>query len=169
MFDFNTSVRFNEYYMVKDPMLEKNLFDYKDTNPLIDTLLGYLQQGKGIVLYFYPKDNTSGCTTQACELQLKQDEFNSLNLITIGVSRDSLKSHENFASKHDLKFPLLSDSETALCELFGVWIEKSMYGKKYMGIERSTFYIDASGVVQKEWRKVKIVGHWDHVLKEIKK
>ncbi|MBA4250059.1 MAG: peroxiredoxin [Candidatus Puniceispirillum sp.] len=150
-------------------MLEKNLFNFKGTNCLIDILLGYLEQGKGVVLYFYPKDNTSGCTTQASDLQLRQDEFNSLNVITVGVSRDSLKSHENFASKHNLKFPLLSDSETVLCEWFEVWKEKSMYGKKYMGIERSTFYIDLSGIIQKEWRKVKIAGHWDQVLKELKK
>lgn len=169
MHNFDPSFCFSELDMVTESILNKNLFDFKDASPLVSCLLDYLDQGKGIVLYFYPKDNTSGCTKQACELQLLQNKFEQFGVITIGVSRDSLKSHEGFSLKYDLKFPLLSDEDTSLCELFGVWKEKSMYGKKYMGIERSTFYISSSGEIKAVWRKVKVPGHWDQVLQEIKK
>lgn len=121
-----------------------------------------------IVLYFYPKDDTPGCTTEACDFR---DNFNKLKkegVVVLAVSRDSLKSHEKFAAKHDLNFPLLSDEEGKVTEAYGVWVEKSMYGKKYMGIERATFLIDPSGKIAHIWRNVKVTGHVDDVLKAIK-
>ena len=116
-----------------------------------------------IILYFYPKDNTSGCTQEACDFR---DNINRLtNYATvIGVSPDSIKSHKSFKEKQSLNFILLSDPEHKLAEEFEVWKEKSMYGKKYMGIERSTFIIDKSGEIEKEWRKVKVKGHVDEVI-----
>ena len=123
--------------------------------------------GKKIVLYFYPKDNTSGCSKQAQEFSLKQTEFEKLDVMIVGVSKDSVKSHKNFCLKQDLSIMLLSDPELILQNQFGVWKEKSMYGKTYMGTERSTFLLNETGVVIKEWRKVKVPGHVDVVLKHI--
>ena len=119
--------------------------------------------GKRVILYFYPKDNTPGCTKEACDFR---DNINRLtNYATvIGVSPDSIKSHKSFKEKQSLNFILLSDPEHKLAEEFEVWKEKSMYGKKYMGIERSTFIIDKSGEIEKEWRKVKVKGHVDEVI-----
>ncbi len=119
--------------------------------------------GKRVVLYFYPKDNTSGCTQEACDFR---DNINRLtNYATvIGVSPDSIKSHKSFREKQGLNFTLLSDTEHLLAEEFGVWKEKSMYGRKYMGIERSTFVIDSQGNIEKEWRKVKVKGHVDDII-----
>lgn len=119
--------------------------------------------GERIVLYFYPKDNTSGCTQEACDFRENKSRWTSKAMV-IGVSPDSIKSHKNFQEKHGLNFVLLSDSEHILAEKFGAWGEKSMYGKKYMGIIRSTFLIDKNGDVVKEWRKVKVKGHVDEVL-----
>ncbi len=120
-------------------------------------------KGEKIVLYFYPKDNTSGCTQEACNFR---DNLNRILKYAkiIGVSPDSIKSHLSFKSKQDLNFPLLSDDEHKLAEAFEVWKEKSMYGKKYMGIERSTFIISPDGEIEKEWRKVKVNGHVDEVI-----
>ena len=120
-------------------------------------------KGEKIVLYFYPKDNTSGCTQEACNFR---DNLNRILKYAkiIGVSPDSIKSHLSFKSKQDLNFPLLSDDEHKLAEAFEVWKEKSMYGKKYMGIERSTFIISPNGEIEKEWRKVKVNGHVDEVI-----
>lgn len=120
-------------------------------------------KGQKVILYFYPKDNTSGCTQEACNFR---DSFNRLTskATVIGVSPDSVKSHINFKEKQSLNFILLSDPEHKLSEAFGAWGEKSMYGKKYMGIIRSTFYLDEKGATQKEWRKVKVNGHVDEVL-----
>ena len=120
-------------------------------------------KGQRVILYFYPKDNTSGCTQEACDFR---DNINRLtNYATvIGVSPDSIKSHKSFKEKQSLNFILLSDPEHKLAEEFEVWKEKSMYGKKYMGIERSTFIIDKSGKIEKEWRKVKVKGHVDEVI-----
>ncbi|MDP3371804.1 MAG: thioredoxin-dependent thiol peroxidase [Candidatus Paracaedibacteraceae bacterium] len=126
-----------------------------------------MYKGTPIILYFYPKDNTSGCTQQACELRDLLSEFKKHKCLVFGVSKDEFKSHENFTSKFDLNFPLLSDSDGVLCEAFGVWKQKSMYGKTYFGIERSTFYIDDSFTIRHIWRKVKVSGHWDIVLKTI--
>lgn len=120
--------------------------------------------GKKVVLYFYPKDNTSGCTQEACAFR---DNYNRLlsKAVVIGVSPDSIKSHIGFQQKQNLNFILLSDPEHKLSEAFGVWKEKSMYGRKYMGIERSTFILDEQGKIIREWRKVKVSGHVDDVLK----
>ena len=120
-------------------------------------------KGQKVILYFYPKDNTSGCTQEACDFR---DNINRLtNYATvIGVSPDSIKSHKSFKEKQSLNFILLSDPEHKLAEKFEVWKEKSMYGRKYMGIERSTFIIDKSGNIEKEWRKVKVKGHVDEVI-----
>ena len=124
-------------------------------------------KGEKVVLYFYPKDNTSGCTQEACDFR---DNLNRLtpHVKLIGVSPDSIKSHKSFKEKQDLNFVLLSDFEHKLAEKFGVWKEKSMYGRKYMGIERSTFVLDKDGNVEKEWRKVKVKGHVDEVLEYLK-
>ncbi len=123
--------------------------------------------GKKVVLYFYPKDNTKGCTQEACDFR---DNFNRLTpfATVVGVSPDSIKSHKNFREKQGLNFILLSDPEHALAEKFEVWKEKSMYGRKYMGIERSTFILDEKGNIQKEWRKVKVKGHVDEVINYLK-
>ena len=120
--------------------------------------------GKKVVLYFYPKDNTSGCTQEACAFR---DNYNRLlsKAVVMGVSPDSVKSHIGFQKKQDLNFILLSDPEHKLSEAFGVWKEKSMYGRTYMGIERSTFILDEQGKIVREWRKVKVPGHVDDVLK----
>ena len=120
--------------------------------------------GERIILYFYPKDNTSGCTQEACDFR---DNINRLTkyAAVIGVSPDSIKSHKSFKEKQGLNFILLSDPEHLLAEKFGVWKEKSMYGRKYMGSERSTFILDKSGSIEKEWRKVKVKGHVDEVIR----
>ena len=122
--------------------------------------------GKTTILYFYPKDNTSGCTQEACDFRENKNRW-SAKAQVIGVSPDSIKSHKSFKEKQNLNFPLLSDTEHKLAELFGAWGEKSMYGRKYMGIIRSTFLIDKSGEVIKEWRKVKVKGHIDEVLEAL--
>ena len=119
-------------------------------------------KGQKVILYFYPKDNTSGCTQEACDFR---DNLNRLTKYApvVGVSPDSIKSHKSFREKQGLNFILLSDSEHKLAQKFDVWKEKSMYGRKYMGIERSTFIIDENGNIEKEWRKVKVKGHVDEV------
>ena len=121
-----------------------------------------------VVLFFYPRDNTSACTKEAVAFSAKLSEFDALNTKVIGVSKDSVKSHDKFVAKQGLKVALLSDENTDLCEKFEVWKEKSMYGKTYFGIERSTFLIDGAGNVIKEWRKVKVPGHVDAVLEAVK-
>jgi len=120
-------------------------------------------KGQKVILYFYPKDNTSGCTQEACDFR---DNINRLTsyATVIGVSPDSIKSHQSFKEKQSLNFILLSDPEHKLAEKFEVWREKSMYGRKYMGIERTTFIIDKNGKIEKEWRKVKVKGHVDEVI-----
>ncbi|MGA9851724.1 MAG: peroxiredoxin [Gammaproteobacteria bacterium] len=125
-------------------------------------------KGHNLVLYFYPKDNTTGCSLEAQDFRDHQGKFKKLNTVITGVSRDSLKSHENFREKFDLKFDLLSDEQEKLCKLFDVMKEKNMYGRKVYGIERSTFLIDAGGVLRREWRKVSVKGHVDEVLDAVK-
>ena len=125
-------------------------------------------KGKKIVLYFYPKDNTPGCTTEGIQFRDLYPQFQAANTEIIGVSRDSLRSHEGFKAKLDLPFPLISDPEETLCNLFNVMKMKNMYGKKVRGIERSTFVIDESGTLVKEWRGVKVPGHIDEVLEFVK-
>lgn len=125
-------------------------------------------RGKTVVLYFYPKDDTSGCTKEACAFKEALADFESEGAVIVGVSPDSVKKHDKFKAKYDLPFALVSDEEKAACEAYGVWVEKSMYGKKYMGVERSTFVIDADGMIAEAWRKVKVLGHVDAVLKAVR-
>ncbi|MEO1018374.1 MAG: peroxiredoxin [Pseudomonadota bacterium] len=120
--------------------------------------------GKPYVLYLYPKDDTSGCTKEAIAFTAAYDEFKALGVEVIGLSKDSVKSHDKFVKKHELGIPLASDEEGSLVEGLGSWVEKSMYGKKYMGIDRSTFLVDGAGKVARAWRKVKVPGHVDEVL-----
>tara|TARA_B100000282_G_scaffold207293_1_gene152417 strand:+ start:279 stop:740 length:462 start_codon:yes stop_codon:yes gene_type:complete len=122
-----------------------------------------------VVLFFYPRDNTSGCTREAKDFTENTELFNNLNINVFGISKDSITSHEKFIKKQNLTIPLLSDEAGSVCEDFGVWKEKSMYGKIYMGIERSTFIIDGSGSVTHEWRKVKVANHVSEVLETVKK
>lgn len=124
-------------------------------------------KGQRVVLYFYPKDDTSGCTVEACEFRDSLPALTNRNAVVLGVSPDGVKSHDKFKAKHGLNFPLLADEGHALAEAFGVWKEKSMYGRKYMGIERSTFLIDEEGRVQKVWRKVKARGHAEVVAEAL--
>jgi len=121
-----------------------------------------------VVLFFYPRDNTSGCTREAKDFTENTELFNNLNIKVFGISKDSITSHEKFVKKQNLTVPLLSDEAGSVCEDFGVWKEKSMYGKIYMGIERSTFIIDGSGSVTHEWRKVKVANHVAEVLETVK-
>ncbi|HFD2046157.1 TPA: peroxiredoxin [Clostridium perfringens] len=125
-------------------------------------------KGKNIVLYFYPKDNTAGCTTEACDFRDNIQSFHDLNAIILGVSRDSLASHDKFITKLSLPFVLLSDSDETVCKLYDVIKEKNMYGKKYMGVERSTFLINKEGILIEEFRKVRVKGHIEKVLDKLK-
>jgi Peroxiredoxin len=120
--------------------------------------------GRPYVIYFYPKDDTPGCTKEAIGFTQHYDEFRKLGVEVIGVSKDSVQSHEKFAKKHGLCFPLGSDEGSGVVEAFGAWVEKSMYGKKYMGIDRSTFLVGADGRIAKAWRGVKVPGHVEEVL-----
>lgn len=121
-------------------------------------------KGRQVVLYFYPKDNTPGCTIESQDFRDRHGEFQAANTSVFGVSRDGLRSHENFKSKHAFPFELISDKEEQLCQLFEVIKLKKLYGKEYMGIDRSTFLIDRNGVLRQEWRGVKVAGHVDAVL-----
>lgn len=125
-------------------------------------------KGKNVVLYFYPKDDTPGCTLEACGFQESLSSLQALNAVILGVSKDSTASHRKFKAKHNLTFQLLSDAEGEVCEAYGTWIEKSMYGKKYMGIDRATFLVDADGVLRHIWRGVKVAGHIPAVLEALK-
>ena len=125
-------------------------------------------KGSNIVIYFYPKDSTPGCTTEGQDFRNLHEEFKALDTIIFGVSKDSIRSHENFKAKQEFPFELISDEAEALCQLFDVIKEKNMYGKKFMGIERSTFLVDKEGVLRKEWRKVKVKGHVEEVLEAVK-
>jgi peroxiredoxin Q/BCP len=125
-------------------------------------------KGKKVILYFYPKDDTSGCTSEACGFRDNLPKFGKSDAVVIGISRDSVASHDRFKKKHDLPFHLASDEDGKVCEAYGTWVEKSMYGRKYMGIERATFLIDAKGAIRNIWRKVKVPGHVDEVLAAVK-
>ena len=125
-------------------------------------------RGKPVVLYFYPKDDTSGCTAQACGFRDSLPAFGKLKAQEIGVSKDSVDRHDRFKTKYGINFPLVSDADGKICEKYGTWVEKSLYGRKYMGIERATFLIDKTGMVAKVWHKVKVPGHVDEVLTALK-
>ncbi|MBT4988971.1 MAG: peroxiredoxin [Rickettsiales bacterium] len=137
--------------------------DNKDIN------LSDYKEKKNIVLYFYPKDNTPGCTQESKDFRDFEDKFSALDTVIIGVSKDSVTSHNKFRAKYSLPFDLVSDEKSELCNQYGVWVEKSMFGKKYMGIERSTFLINKNQEIVKEWRKVKVKNHVEDVLTEVGK
>ncbi len=130
------------------------------------SLKNYL--GQKVVLYFYPKDDTSGCTKEACSFSDDLPKFNKIDAVILGVSPDSVKSHKKFSEKYKLKFDLLADEEKLVLEKYGVWKEKSMYGRKYMGVERTTFIIDEKGKIKKIFNKVKVDGHNKEVLEALK-
>ncbi|MBN8608281.1 MAG: thioredoxin-dependent thiol peroxidase [Caulobacterales bacterium] len=125
-------------------------------------------KGKRVVLYFYPKDDTPGCTQEALSFTEKAKAFAAAKTVVIGVSRDSVAKHDKFAAKHGLTVILASDEDGVVCEAYGIWGEKTLYGRKFMGIERSTFLIDAKGRIARVWRKVRVPGHVEDVLKEVK-
>ena len=125
-------------------------------------------RGQPVVLYFYPKDDTSGCTAEACGFRDSVPDYGKTGAVVVGVSRDSVASHDKFKKKYQLPFTLASDADGKVTEAYGVWVEKSMYGRKYMGMDRSTFLIDGKGVIRGLWRKVKVPGHVDEVLKAVK-
>ena len=125
-------------------------------------------KGKTVVLYFYPKDMTSGCTTEACAFRDLRGDFEAAGVVVLGVSPDDLESHEKFVNKENLNFPLLSDPGATVAQKYGVWKEKSNYGRTYMGIERTTFAIDGEGVIRRIWPKVKVAQHADKVLEFVR-
>lgn len=125
-------------------------------------------KGRKAVLYFYPKDDTSGCTLEAKDFQSLRSGFEAADTEIIGISPDSLKSHDRFRAKYDLTFPLASDETKAMLEAYGVWVEKSMYGRRYMGVERTTILIDRDGKIARIWNKVKVQGHAEEVLEAAK-
>lgn len=133
-----------------------------------DTLSLKSLKGKAVVLYFYPKDDTPGCTQEALGFTALAGKFAKAGAVIVGVSKDSVERHRKFIDKHDLAVTLVSDADGALCEKYGVWVEKSLYGRKYMGIERATFLIDGKGVIRQIWRKVKVKGHAEEVLAAVK-
>ena len=138
-------------------------FTLKDQDGNKVSLSGF--KGKqAVVVYFYPKDDTPGCTKEACGFNEALPDFGKAKAEVIGISRDSVASHDKFAGKYKLRFRLASDEDGKACEAYGTWVEKSMYGRKYMGIERATFLVDAKGVVRGIWRKVKVPGHVEEVL-----
>ena len=141
-------------------------FTLKDQNGKSHTLKDYA--GRYVVLYFYPKDDTSGCTKQACQFRDDLPKFKRSKAVVLGVSPQDVKSKDKFATKHDLNFPLLADLESKVCGKYGVWQEKSMYGKKYMGVVRTTYLIGPDGKVLERWDKVKVAEHADAVLQAIK-
>lgn len=126
-------------------------------------------KGQKVVVYFYPKDDTSGCTKEACGFKDNMSSFNKMKAQVIGISKCSVAKHDKFKAKYELNFPLASDEQSDVCEQYGVWVEKSMYGKKYMGIERATFLIDENGKIEQIWRKVKVPGHVEAVMDAIER
>lgn len=141
-------------------------FNFNATSGVSGQLTDY--QGRYVVLYFYPKDATPGCTTEGQDFRDHYEQFKSLNTVLFGISRDSLKSHEQFKLKQNFPFELISDTDEQLCQLFDVIKMKSMYGKQVRGIERSTFIINPEGVLSQAWRKVKVAGHVEQVLNSLK-
>ncbi len=121
--------------------------------------------GQKLVIYFYPKDDTSGCTREAQDFSALAEQFTAASTWLLGVSKDNAAKHRKFTQKYELKVPLATDSDGSVCEAFGVWVQKSMYGRRYMGIERATFLVDRDGVVKRAWRKVSVPGHAEEVLR----
>lgn len=150
------------------PVLNKNLpdFEAQATGGVKFTPSAF--SGQAVVLYFYPKDHTPGCTTEAMQFRDKHKDFLKAGAVVFGVSRDNMASHEKFRQNLELPYQLIADTEEKLCHMFGVVKNKIMYGKKVKGIERSTFLIDAGGVLRAEWRGIKVAGHVDEVLKAVK-
>ena len=144
----------------KVPALKTKLSDGTD--------LDLSSPGQPLVLYFYPKDDTSGCTKEAQDFTELAGDFAKAGAKVVGLSRDPMKKHDKFIAKYDLKVPLASDEDGAISDAFGTWVEKSMYGRKYMGMERATYLIDRGGKVLREWRKVKVPGHAEEVLKAVR-
>ena len=142
-----------DFNLKSDEYLNKTLADFK---------------GNNIVLFFYPRDNTPGCTTEANDFKDLHDEFKSVDTVIIGISKDSAESHEKFKQKYDFPFTLLADTEAETCNDYDVWREKNLYGRKFMGIERSSFLIDKDAKIAKVWRKVKVKGHAQEVLEAAK-
>lgn len=140
-------------------------FTLPDQNGEPHSLKDY--RGKKVILYFYPKDNTAGCTAEACGFRDRYPDIQEKGAIVIGISKDSVKSHKKFETNHDLPFPLLSDESTEVLQLYDVWVEKSMYGKKHMGIERSTYLIDENGTIIKAYQKVKAKAHPEEVAADL--
>ena len=153
---------------MKKVEIGKKIINFKAESTNKDKFVLKDHLGINIVIFFYPKDNTPGCTQEGLDFSNNLIKFKNLNTKVYGVSRDSIKSHDNFKKKYKYKFDLISDTDEYLCNLFDVIKEKSMFGKKYMGIERSTFIINTKNTLIKEWRKVKVNGHSDEVLKYIK-
>ena len=155
------SVRFTNPLHVRHAMIEKGTTAPNFTLPADDGSKITLSslRGRKVVLYFYPKDDTPGCTTQACDLRDALPRFEGQDAVVLGVSPDSVESHGRFRDKYSLNFPLLADEDHAVAEAYGVWKQKSLYGRKFMGVERSTFIIDEDGVVIEAWRKVSPKGH----------
>ena len=153
---------------MKKMEIGRKIINFKAESTNKDEFILKDQVGSYLVMFFYPKDNTPGCTQEGLDFSNNLAKFKKLNTKIYGVSRDSIKSHDNFKNKYKYKFDLISDPDEYLCNLFDVIKEKNMYGKKYMGIERSTFIIDPKGTLIKEWRKVKVNGHSDEVLQYIK-
>ncbi len=136
----------------------------QDSNPITLSEL----RGNNIILYFYPKDSTPGCTTEAIDFSTHLAEFTEHNTLILGLSKDSIESHQKFICKHELTITLLSDPEGTVCEAYDAWVEKNMYGKKYMGIQRCTFLIDNTGKITHIWNPVKVKGHAEEVLQAVK-
>ncbi|MDH3660936.1 MAG: peroxiredoxin [Alphaproteobacteria bacterium] len=151
-----------------DPLLGQNLpaFDLPTDGDRRATDADF--KGQTLVLYLYPKDDTSGCTKESQDFSDRYRDFKAAGAEVVGLSKDGVKSHDKFKAKYGFPFPLLSDEDTTLISALGSWVEKSMYGRKYMGADRSTFLIDRDGVIQKVWRKVKVPGHVDDVLAAVK-
>ena len=141
-------------------------FEAVDQDGNMKTLADY--RGRKLILYFYPKDNTPGCTAEACSLRDGRDTLRRMGFEVVGVSPDSEKSHRNFCDKHELNFTLLADTDHSVCEAYGVWAEKSMYGRKYMGVLRTTFVIDAEGRIEKIFNKVDTKNHYQQIIDSYK-
>ena len=150
------------------PVLNRVVADFRATSTGNKTMQLKSLRGRRVIIYFYPKDNTPGCTTEGEDFRDLHAELARLNVVVLGVSRDSIASHEKFKAKFRFPFELLSDPQERLCRQFDVIREKTLYGRKFMGIERSTFLIDAKGKLQQEWRKVKVKGHAAAVLAAVK-